>query len=862
MTSQQLYADDFSPTLIQSNDGEVLHEALSDDGNQSPENSSSTLTAASPLGVIFNAAGQDRVLPGSRFTLSVTISNKGLQSAVIDVWIEPLAEDLRRWYPPAQERLALGTGQSNEVLFQFQVPVNTLPGSYSYLVVVDAQEHYPEDTPLRFAQQIQVLTATEDIVRDSNPTFVLQPQTSSTTPALLQPGAALQIQVLVENRGDRVDRFRLRCTDLPQEWHTIIYPHSMQASGLVVQPDSLNLNPGDRGLMVWIITPPLDTVAGNYIPTFRIYSDNHPELQLLDLVYLKVAPIYALQVELRTLIGRIERQPGRFQVRFNNTGNTPRSIALQVQSVDEGNRCAYTLKDSLARVLPKASIGIDLEIKPKHLWQRPFYGGRVFNFNVELEDIQQHPLPIDTLPGALLWEPRPWWHFLPFLALGLLGLLAIAYLIWWAFFRVPPPLKIVEFFPEDSLYHAENGDTVRLGWQISEPQHLQSLKISGVSKEGTPLTRPDIYDLSQGIPTPLQPFCTQTDRQLNCRNFPTSARKAGTYQFEMTLQTNKKQDTTLLTRKTGPVEIKPIPLPAIATFGSAQPTYQERRPLILKTRKPFPPNSPSQTQDGIRLNWSITHPDRLQELQLLGRNPEGVVVSPVQRYDLSQGIPPELLSACKVAEQLVCKNVTTNADRPGDYMFELSAIPKRNLGTAIATKKSTLIKVLPKPPQIVLFDINGQPAKPSYLIPIVPAPKKMPRLLLSWQVDAGKGAKVALSPFPGNIPLQGNIPIVLSPKPSTSTITLQVTSAMGEPITRAVTIETYDPKTTDPEKVATAAAKAAAAEIGKAQQQAAAQQAKPGGQQPPFQIPSSTLPPPLTPDSLTPLEIPPQLDRH
>jgi hypothetical protein len=623
MTSQQLYAEDPSPTSIQFNNGEVLHEALSGDGNQSPENSSSTLTAASPLGVIFNAAGQDRVLPGSRFTLSVTISNKGLQSAVIDVWIEPLAEDLRRWYPPARERLALGTGQSNEVLFQFQLPVNTLPGSYSYLVVVDAQEHY-----------------------------------------------------------------------------------------------------------------------------------------------------------------------------------------------------------------------------------------------LELEDIQQHPLPIDTLPGALLWEPRPWWHFLPFLALGLLGLLAIAYLIWWAFFRVPPPLKIVEFFPEDSLYHAENGDTVRLGWQISEPQHLQSLKIAGVSKEGTPLTRPDIYDLSQGIPTPLQPFCTQTDRQLNCRNFPTSARKAGTYQFEMTLQTNKKQDTTLLTRKTGPVEIKPIPLPAIVTFGSAQPTYQESRPLMLKPRKPLLPNRQSQPQDGIHLNWKITHPDRLQELQLLGRNPEGVVVSPVQRYDLSQGIPPELLSACKVAEQLVCKNVTTNADRPGDYMFELSAIPKRNLGTAIATKKSTLIKVLPKPSQIVLFDINGRPAKPSYLIPIVPAPKKMPRLLLSWQVDAGKGAKVALSPFPGNIPLQGNIPIVLSPKPSTSTITLQVTSAMGEPITRAVTIETYDPKTTDPEKVATAAAKAAAAEIGKAQQQAAAQQAKPGGQQPPFQIPSSTPPPPLTPDSLTPLEIPPQLDLH
>jgi hypothetical protein len=52
----------------------------------------------------------------------------------------------------------------------------------------------------------------------------------------------------------------------------------VQESGLVVQSDSLNLNPSEQGLILWLIAPPLNALAGNYFLSIRIHSDNDPEL--------------------------------------------------------------------------------------------------------------------------------------------------------------------------------------------------------------------------------------------------------------------------------------------------------------------------------------------------------------------------------------------------------------------------------------------------------------------------------------------------------------------------------------------------------------------------------------------------------
>jgi hypothetical protein len=772
-------------------------------------------TRAKPLFVILSASGKDAVSAGSTFVLSVTLGNKGKQSAVIEVYIEEISSGVRSWCTSGREYLALGSEQSEEVVFTFNVPVDTLPGTYNYILVVDAQEHYPEDTPIRYEQYIQVLPGTNDIVSTSEPTFILQPVSSSTNLAVIQQGGALAVQVLVQNRGDRVDRFRLVCSDLPKSWFTITYPQGFQGTGLIVQSDSLNLNPGECGIIMLVITPGMDALSGNYVPTLRLYSENYPDLILLDLVYLQVPPRHLLQTELRSIISRVRTKPGLFQVQLTNSGNIERQISLQVKNLDELEIYSYTLEQSQALVQPQETVGINLQVQPQKWWRRPLIGGgRIVNFCVDLEDLQHLPIANNSLPGVLVWEARPLWQLLPFLLLGLLSVGAVAYLIWWVLFRIPPSPKIVELYPEDTTYSAVNGDVVHLGWQISDVNRLQTLKIVGLSVDGTPLTRPEVYDFNQGVPTVLQPFCTKNQSSLTCRQVRTSARKSATYVFEMTALPKPGRGAVTDTSKTTPVAIVPIPQPSIVVFSSTQPIYQEVGGQQTKDKSQKPKGRSQKSEgkteesskpvdDEIRLNWSVTHPEELQSLQIIGRTPDNLIVSPVKTYDFSQGIPRELRRLCTVEEQLVCQKVKTGIKKPGSYVFALKAIPKGGENDKLEPKQTELIKILPRPPRILKFTVNGLPANNKYLIPIKKDKKVLP-LTLSWQVDASDSTQVQLLPAPGSVPLRGSISLNPDLKPSSMTLMLQVTTTTGQQQVRSLIIETYDPQAQDPAVVAAA----------------------------------------------------------
>lgn len=785
--------------------------------------SSSVYTGTKPLFVILSASGKDAVPAGSTFVLSVTVGNKGKQSAVIEVYIEEVSSGVRSWCTSGREYLALGSDQSEEVVFKFDVPVDTLPETYSYIVVVDAQEHYPEDTPIRYEQYIQVLPATNDIVSSSEPTFILQPVTSSTNQAVIQQGGTLAVQVLVQNRGDRVDRFGLVCFDLPKTWFTITYPQGFQGAGLIVQSDSLNLNPGECGVIMLVIAPGMDALSGNYVATLRLHSENYPDLILLDLVYLQVPPRHLLQTELRSIISRVRTKPGLFQVQLTNSGNTQRQISLQVKNLDELDIYSYTLEQFEALVVPQETVSINLQVHSHKRWRRPLIGGgRIINFCVDLEDSQHLPIPNNSLPGVLVWEARPLWQLLPFLLLGLLGVGAVAYLIWWVLFRIPPSPKIVELYPEDSIYSAVNGDVVHLGWQISDVNRLQTLKIVGLSVDGTPLTRPEVYDFNQGVPAVLQPFCTKKQNSLTCRQVRTTARKSATYVFEMTALPKSGRGAVTDTGKTTPVVIVPIPQPSIVSFNSTQPIYQEvggqetgdkRQKLEAKKHKKEGRSQKSEgkteetwksVNDEIRLNWSVTHPEQLQALQLVGRTPDNLIVSPVKTYDLSQGIPTQLQQLCTIKEQLVCQKVKTGIKKPDSYVFALKAIPKGGENDKLEPKQTELIKILPRPPRILKFTINGKPVNNKYLIPISKEKKVQP-LIFSWQVDASDSTQVQLLPAPGSVPLKGSISLNPDPKPSTMTLMLQVTTTTGQQQMRSLILETYDPQAQDPAVTAAAA---------------------------------------------------------
>ncbi len=267
----------------------------------------------SPLLVIIDPPGTQSGMPGDLLEVHTLVSNQGNQGAVINVFFDETSQILQQWCRSSQERLALDPQQSSEVTFQFQIPFEAMPGTYDYTLVIDAPEHYPEDTPIQYSRQIQVLIKEQTLVRVNDPTFTLKPTTNPSNPAKLKPGEPLQIVVSVNNRSNRVDRFRLSCLDLEADWFTIRYPSSgLEGPGLLSDSSGLELNPATQSQILFQLHPPPETFAGNYSPTLRLHSANSPELVLLDLVYIQIPAVYRLDVELDTILGKVSQSLGQF----------------------------------------------------------------------------------------------------------------------------------------------------------------------------------------------------------------------------------------------------------------------------------------------------------------------------------------------------------------------------------------------------------------------------------------------------------------------------------------------------------------------------------------------------------------------
>jgi hypothetical protein len=743
----------------------------------------------SPVGVILNPSGSVSVMAGGVFQLSVTACNQGTISALIDIFIDERSEPLREWCISPYHRLALNPGQSSEIVFPIQVPVEAIPGNYSYAVVVDAPHHYPEDTPIQYQSQLQIVPFVQESQRVTDPTFTLQPATTSDTPVLLQPGQPLPVVILVHNRSDRVDRFRLTCPDLASEWLTIRYPEMYAAAGLVRTADALELNPGDRGEIQLALIPPLSIWAGIYSPSIRLHSANYPDLVLLDVVYLQLREIYLLDIELLTIAGRVKRQPGLYELRFQNRGNTVREVVLVVRGVEDSGLCTYTLVSDRVRLLPGDVANVSLQVHPTTKWWRRPWFDRTSEFVVEVEDVQTLPLATDRLPGSLQWQGRPRWQWLLFL-LAIAGIIgAIAFLIWWLLTRPPIRPQIADFSPSAALYQEANGDAIGLNWKISNPQKIQSLKLQGLSPDGVVLSNPIVYDFGEGVPNELKKFCS-LDRILSCQNVLTDARQAGNYIFELQLIPKNQKESLLESRKTNTIKIAPIPLPKIVEFTSTEPTYEEVDNSISKEYT---------FSNQIILNWQISSPKQIKELRLIGRSPDGAVTTPLKYYNLTQGIPEPLAKFCflKQTELLVCRNVPASDRKVGAYIFELTVLPQQ--GNQLESQKTEQIKVNEKniSTRIIEFRVNDVESSPKYIIRN--NENSSTAIKLSWKVEGGRNIKVELLPSPGTVERQGTIIYPLSQKSTIETITLQVTNEAGEQIRRSVNFETIAPLPTPPQ---------------------------------------------------------------
>ncbi|MEH1944988.1 MAG: hypothetical protein V7L01_32885 [Nostoc sp.] len=717
-----------------------------------------------PLQVIINPPGIQFGMPGDTIELYIVVINQGNQSAVIDLYFvfDEVFQNLTGWSSSPRESLALAPQQnSDEVTFEFQIAANALPGTYDYTLVVDSPLHYPQDTPITFPNQIKVLLKEQTAIRVNDPTFSIQPNTNPNKPLIFNSSEPLQVEVIVDNRSYLVDRFRLSCPDLDDDWFTINYPATgFEGPGLVSDVTALELNPGTQGQILLKFHPPGDTLAGSYSPTIRLYSENSPDLVLLDLVYIQIPTNYHLDIELNTILGQVSRSLGKYELSLANQGNIVRELILSLKSRDEEELYTYKFDPTEVRLLPNKSAVANLTVKPKPWWRRPWFGaGLVVNFKVDIKDQQNLLLP-NTLPqGTLVWKPRPWWQFI-LLILAVLGLLGgIGFIIW----RIlnPDPLRLENFSANDS--QITEGDEVALNWEIHHYKQLQKLILTA---KGSPPIQPITYDFSNGIPETLgkgstneiAPCQVQQKQELICSNVKTGVKTKGNYTFE--LQAFYRNGIQLFSQnnqvasQTTQVEIVEKQIAEVLSFQADKPQYINGQNILL--------------------SWAIARPLLLKQVEISGSADDGTSYGKPIAYNFTQGniTDPKLQKLCtQQNQQLRCTNISLPATKPGNFAFEIKAFPNNGSGKISSKKTESKIAILPKPFKIVSFTINGSEQQNLEL-------KEGTTATLSWKVE-GENIQVKLQPYGDDVPLVGSkrLPVNLAFPPQ---IALQVNDISGK----------------------------------------------------------------------------------
>ncbi|MEM6254114.1 MAG: hypothetical protein AAF821_14445 [Cyanobacteria bacterium P01_D01_bin.156] len=735
-----------------------------------------------PLRVLISPSGHYAVSAGETIEISLTIDNQGEQGAVIDVYLDESSQELCHWCSNPYERLALEMGHSSEVRFQVKIPIQTLPGSYDYLIVVDAPNHYPEDTPLRYPATINVLPPVESAINLNDATFATRPETRSDHPATLAPETPTEVQVIVHNRSNRVDQFRLEITDFPDDWYQVYYPEGLGELGLVIDTDYLALNPGSRGLIRLVVNCPVNTLAGRYLATLRLRSVNDPDLVLLDVMYFEVSARYELTVQPEAIIRRVKRQAALFHLHITNAGNTAREITIQAKEDREDPLFTYRLEPGRIRIPSMTTAHATLTATPDSLQKRAWIGpGRDISFRLVVNDQHDLPLP-ETTTAELLWERRPWWHMALILLLAAGGVSAIAGLIWWFFLRPPAPPRVTAFSTTAPTYYQQQQDFIRLTWHIDHGQQVQSIEIdSQTDTEGAALP-PMVYDLSNGLPPDLTPYCV-LEQALSCSNVLTGARQPGNYDFTLTVVT-KGDGGQPITAETGRATILPTPPPEMVTFGATQTRYWEA--LAPELQQPTADDEPSPPK-AMALNWQIALTEPLSHITLTGQLADGSPLSAPTNYDLTNGLPANLEEYCTLTETaFTCRELPTTAKTVGTYRYGLQAFTDLQ-GEPVATAETPPIPIVPIPIQIETFTLNGEEAPTKYQT--VLSGEDNSTVNLAWKVLGGPYTQVELLPSPGTVPLAGSLDYPLTAN-TQETLTLKVTSVNGEEIVRSLTLET------------------------------------------------------------------------
>lgn len=634
-----------------------------------------------PLSININPPGLQSGMPGDTIKIHVVVTNNGEKDAVINLFLN-IDEELTQligWSNSPRESISLSSNQSsNEITFELPIPVHASPGTYDYTLVIDAPEHYPQHTPINCPSQIKILFKEQTKIGLNDPTFFIKPSTNPNKPLIFKPGEPLQLEVQVNNNSDRVDRFRLNCPDLDENWFTINYPKTgLESSGLT-EVNALELNNKSQSTILLQLHPPIDALEGNYNPAIRLHSENHPDLVLLDLVYTRISPNYRLDIELKTILGQVSYRPGQYILSIINQGNLIRELIFHAKSRDEDEICKYNFDPTEVKLLPLGETEVNLKVKPRGWWRRPWLGGgRTINFQVDLEDKQNYPLADRQNQATLIWKSRPIWQFLLLLllALGFFGV--IAFVIW----RLlnPEPLKI-QRFTANNLEIIEGGE-IRLNWEISNYKQLQKLDLN--------VKEPDIEKYNYLKDKGLESICNTNQNTLKCTNINMGKKGIiGKYTFDLQAQYSKgvlpfSRKYTQQEKESIEVIVKEKPIAEVLNFGAINKKYTKG--------------------ENILFNWKIQNPTLLKTLEISGKTGDGKVLKPIQ-FSLK-----DIEGNCeqvKNEQALECKSIPVTASEVGTFTYTLTAF-SNGIQRNSSKEAGNAVEVSPQQFSIKTFTING-----------------------------------------------------------------------------------------------------------------------------------------------------------
>ena len=739
---------------------------------------------SNPLFVIINPPGIQYGKPGEKVEIHVVIRNEGQQSAVVDLFFtfDETFQKISNWSDSPRASLALGSGEiSHEVTFELEIPVDALSGTYDYTLVVDSPEHYPQDTPINFAGQVKVLPRENTVIRPNDPVFSIQPATNPNKPLIYKPDRLLQATVKVDNRSNRVDRFRLTCPELDKESLKISYPETgVEAVGLL-GVSALELNPASQGQILLEFRPPADTLAGTYSPTIRLHSENDPDLILLDLVYIQIPTDYQIGIELNTILGKVSRRSGKYQLILTNEGNLVRELYFNARTRDEEEICVYKFEPTEVKLLPKNSVEANLTVKPKPWWRRPWIGRPLnINFQVYVKDKQDLPISSRFPQGVLEWKSRPLWQLLLLILLGF-GVVTIAgFFIWRMLY--PEPLTIENFSTDVPIL--DEGGKVLLNWKISNYKQLENLEIK---IESPPEKEPFVLQITNTTINSLivpnkdneDPPCRTTPQEeLICEKFLAGEIKRPV-KYRLKMEASYPQRHSLFyvrnktQYKTANVEIKERPIAEVLELNTDKLEYQKGEPIVL--------------------NFSIENPNLLERIEVIPKRGGEIPVGQPKSFKFENGTfkksesknnKLQLKNTCKPknnGNRRQCQ-VHLSAIDVGNFTYELKAYSRNSKDNERISSKSTenQIEVLTKSFKIVSFTLNGNNELNQNL-------NEGDTATLSWKVE-GEDIEVRLLPYGKIVPLIGTEKIKVIE--NFEEIKLQVTDKSGkrEPQTRSFQI--------------------------------------------------------------------------